>query len=45
LRIVGGYHHYGRVKPKTIRKLLDLATDHADGEEVVVFSKKKPEEE
>jgi hypothetical protein len=35
----------GRVKPKTIRKLLDLATDHADGEEVVNFSKRKPEEE
>jgi hypothetical protein len=35
----------GRVKPKTIRKLLDLATDHAYGEEAVAFSKQKLEEE
>jgi hypothetical protein len=38
-------HRIGRVKLKTIRKLLDLATDHADGEESVAFSKRKPDEE
>jgi hypothetical protein len=38
-------HRTGRVKLKTIRKLLALATDHADGEEAVAFSKSKPEEE
>jgi hypothetical protein len=38
-------HRIGRVKLKTILKLLDLATDHADGEEVFAFSKRKPEEE
>jgi hypothetical protein len=38
-------HRIGRVKPKTNRKLLDLATDHANGEEAVAFRKRKPEEE
>jgi hypothetical protein len=38
-------HRIGRVKPKTIRKLLDLDNDHTDGEEVVAFRKRKPEEE
>jgi hypothetical protein len=38
-------HRIGRVKPKTTRKLLDLATDDANGEEVVVFSKRKREED
>jgi hypothetical protein len=35
----------GRVKPKTIRKVLDLAIDRAGVEEAVVFSKRKPQEE
>jgi hypothetical protein len=30
---------------ETIKKLLDLATDHTDGEETIAFSKRKPEEE
>jgi hypothetical protein len=34
----------GQVKPKPILKLLDLATNHIDGEEAITFSKRKPEE-
>jgi hypothetical protein len=34
-------HRIGQVKPKTIRKVLDLATDHADGEETAAWPEKK----
>jgi hypothetical protein len=38
-------HQIQQVKPKTIRKLLDLATDHTNGEKSIAFSKRKPKEE
>jgi hypothetical protein len=38
-------HRIGRVKPKIIQKLLDLATNHTNGEEVIAIRKRKPEEE
>jgi hypothetical protein len=37
-------HNIGRINPKTIQKLLNLATDHSVREEAITFSKRKPEE-
>jgi hypothetical protein len=35
-------HRIGRVKSKTIRKLLDLATDHTNGDEVSLSARGSP---